>query len=519
MKQVPRGRGARFGERRGCIGERQRIPANGAVCLSAMWRMLLLTILLAAIPAVLRAQEPDWRTCRGAAGAGGEAPVLHDCRPVVGVIDPQDRELWLRAVVRRPAGDDPAALYVVGLAASEAWLNGQRLGANGRPGASRSAETPGRYEAAFPIPERIWRPADNVVVVRMSSFHGMVRLDHPVPGLLVAPYPWPSRAVPLAAAFIAAGALFAAAFGFGVIHSLRRTASSLTLAALAAVSGLQAVLESLRVLVPYAYPVHGWRLVGIWVLSAAFAVLLTSWVVARFWPQARRPAITLAVVAVGLTCIAPGFDMKTTLALMVGLALSAALTAAAVYRRLPGARLTLVWLGLFLAVGLIFPLWLIDLSYFLFAAGLVLSLLMAEVVRLGRSDQQREMALIRAADRPDCLTVASARGVERVPVADILAVVGADDYVELRLTDGRRLLHSARLDRLETELPGAFLRVHRSVIANLAHVRGFERDGGQGRLLMPEGATLPISRNRLPAVREALDDARLFNRSNPAFEA
>lgn len=470
--------------------------------------MLLIAILLASLPTAARVQEQgrdqDWQACHGEPGAA--APVLHDCRPVEGVIDPQGRELWLRSVVHRPAGDEPAALYVVGVASSEVWLNGQRLGANGRPGVSPSTETPGRYEAAFPIPERVWRPAENVVVIHMSSFHGSVRLDGPIAGILVAPWPWPSRAVLLAVTFIAAGALFAAAFGFGVIHSLRRTGSSLTLAAMAGVSGLQAILESLRILVPYAYPVHGWRLVGIWVLTAAFAILLVSYVVSRFWPRASRPLIVFALVAVGATGLAPGFDLKTWLALLAGMALSAVAAAVAVGRRVPAARWTLIYLGAFMATGLLFPAWLVDLSYFLFAAGFVLPLLMAEVVRLGRDDQERETALTRAAARPNCLTVASARGVERVPLEDIVAVVGADDYVELRLTDGRRLLHAARLDRLETDLPATFLRVHRSVIANLVHVRGFERDSGRSRLLMDEGAPLPISRNRLAAVRDALDE-------------
>ncbi len=475
-----------------------------------MWRMLLFTILLVSLPTALQAQEAVWQSCRGEPGAG--APILHDCRPVEGAIDPQGRELWLRSVVRPPAGDDPAALYVVGVASSEVWLNGQRLGANGRPGASAATEAPGRYEAAFPIPERMWRSADNVVVVHMSSFHGVVRLDRPMAGIVVAPWPWPSRTVPLAITFVAAGALFAAAFGFGVIHSLRRTGSSLVLAAMAAVPGLQAVLESLRVLVPYAYPVHGWRLVGIWALTAAFALLLVSYVATRFWPQARRPLVALAVVAVGASGFAPGFDLKSGLALMIGVGLSATAAAIGVLHRRPGARPALVYLGVFMAIGLLFPVWLIDLSYFLFAAGLVLPLLMVEVVRLGRDDREREAALTHAAARPNCLTVASSRGVERVPLGDIVAVVGADDYVELRLTDGRRLLHAARLDRLEAELPASFLRVHRSVIANLAHVRGFERDGGRGRLLMREASPLPISRNRLSAVRDALEAPDLFVR-------
>lgn len=471
-----------------------------------MWRILLLAILLSAFPATLSAQvqAPDWQACRHVPGAAG--PALTDCRPVDGVIDPQGRDLWLRAVVSRPSGDDPVALYVVGAASSEAWLNGQRLGANGRPGASASTETPGRYEAALPISDRLWRPADNVVVIHMSSFHGLVRLDSPIAGIVVAPYPWPSRTALLAIAFVTAGALFAAAFGFAVIHGLRRTGSSLTLAALAGVSGLQAMLESLRALTPYAYPVHGLRLVGIWALTAAFAVLLVSYVVSRFWPGARRSLMAATVVAVIATCLAPGFDMKTVLALMVGLGVSVAV---AVWRRQEGARATLAYLAVFMVVGLAFPTWLVDLSYFLFAAGLLLPLLMVEVVRLGRDDQKREGALARAVARPHCLTVASARGVQLAPLADIVAIVGADDYVELRMSDGRRLLHAARLDRLEDDLPPTFLRIHRSAIANLSHVSGLERDGGRSRLLMRDAPPLPISRNRLPAVRDALDAATL----------
>ena len=474
-----------------------------------MVRALLLTLFLIWLPGVAGAQ--DWETCRGEPGASG--PVLSDCRPVEGTIDPQGRELWLRAAIDRPAEQGPHALYIGGVASSEIWLNGRMLGANGRPGASAQAEVPGRYQAAFPIGETVWRAGGRAggdeLIVHMSSFHGGLRLDQPIAGLVVHDYPLPTRPIALAMTFVAAGALLAAAFGFGVIHALRRTGSSLTLAAMAGVAGAQAILETLRTLVPYAYPVHVWRLVGIWALTAVFALLLVSYVGSRFWPRARRAMIGLAFVGIALSWLVPGFDLKTIAALTVGVGLAAVAAAVAVWRRQPGARLTLAYLAVFVAVGLIFPEGLVDLSYFLFAAGLVLPLLMTEVVRLGRDDQEREIALTRAAARPNCLTVASARGVLRVPLAEIVAVVGADDYVELRLTDGRRLLHAARLDRLETELPGGFLRVHRSVIANLAHAQGYERDGGRGRLLMGEGAALPISRNRLPAVRDALEGANL----------
>ena len=113
----------------------------------------------------------------------------------------------------------------------------------------------------------------------------------------------------------------------------------------------------------------------------------------------NEPAIALAAPSVS----------QTTAKVGGGRGSLASLTAAS-----PGARLILAYLGVFMAIGLLFPAWFIDLSYFLLAAGLVLPLLMVEVVRLGRNDQAREVALTRAAARPNCRTIALSRGVQRV---------------------------------------------------------------------------------------------------------
>jgi DNA-binding LytR/AlgR family response regulator len=470
-----------------------------------MWRTLLLAGLMAGIATLARAQEPSWRICQG--GLGADGPVLTDCRPIDGVIDPQGREIWISATVPAPIDGRPHALYIGGVASSEAWLNGKRLGANGRPGPSARLEAPGRYQIGLPIRETAWRSGGNDLVLHMSSFHGGLRFDRPIMAATVGPYPYPTNLALLAVTFVAAGALMAAAFGFGVIHALRRTASSLVLAAMAGVAALQAVVESLRSLFAYPYPLHAWRMGAIWALSAAFSVMLVAYVAGRFLPGGRRRMVALALVAVGATALAPGFDLKTGSALLVGVLLALVAAAVGVRRRQPGAPATLGYLALFLALGVAFPEWLVDLSYFLLAAGLFLPLLMVEVVRLGRDDRGREAALTRAASRPDRLTVASARGVELVPVSEILAVVGADDYAELRLAGGRNVLHAARLDQLEAQLPHGFLRVHRSVIANLAQVQRLERQDGGGRLHMREGPPLPVSRSRLPALREALDEA------------
>lgn len=468
-----------------------------------MWRILLLTLVLTALAPLARAQDAAWQACHGVSGP--EGPVLSDCRPIRDIVDPQGRELWVRSTIPAPSDTRPRALYVAGVAASEAWLNGARLGANGLPGSTAREETPGRYQAVFPIRETRWRPGANTVVLRLSSFHGGLRFDRPMSAMVVMPYPYPQRTALLAITFVAAGALLAAAFGFGVIHAMRRTGSSLTLAAMAGLAALQAIVESLRTLFDYPYPLHAWRMSAIWVLAAAFAILLTTYVAGRFLPKARGLMTGVALGVVGATALLPGFDIKTVWALILGAALAAAPAAVGVWRRAPDARLTLAYLALFLALALIFPEWLADFSYFLLAAGMVLPLLMVEVVRLGRDDRGREAALTRAASRPDRLTVASARGVELAPLAEILAIVGADDYVELRMVGGRSLLHAARLDGLAAQLPESFLRVHRSVIANLDHVQRLERDGDRWRLHLSEGAPLPVSRSRQPALREALD--------------
>jgi len=472
-----------------------------------MWRTLLLGLLLASFTTLTRAQDRPWQACQGMVGPAG--PVLSDCRPIQDFVDPQGRELWIRSTIDAPSalpGDTrPRALYLAGVAASEAWLNGQRLGANGRPATTAREEIPGRYQAVLPIRETIWRPGGNTLVLRLSSFHGGLRFARPMSAMVVLPYPYPQRTALLAVTFVTAGTLLAAAFGFGVIHAIRRTGSSLVLAAMAGVAALQAIVETLRSLFDYPYPLHAWRMGAIWALAAAFAILLVSHVAARFLPKARRLMIGLALGVVGATALLPGFDVKTVWALILGVALAALPAAAGVRLRIPGARPTLAYLALFLALALAFPEWLADLSYFLLAAGLVLPLLVVEVVRLGRDDRGREAALTRAASRPDRLTVASARGVELAPIAEILAVVGADDYVELRMIGGRSLLHAARLDGLTTQLPANFLRIHRSVIANLNHVQRLERDGDRWRLHLSEGAPLPVSRSRQPALREALD--------------
>jgi DNA-binding LytR/AlgR family response regulator len=111
-------------------------------------------------------------------------------------------------------------------------------------------------------------------------------------------------------------------------------------------------------------------------------------------------------------------------------------------------------------------------------------------------------ALGRALDRspprtpgPASLAVRSAGRIVLAAFADIVAVSGADDYVEVVLADGRRFLHDTSLQDLERRLPRGFLRVHRSHIVNVAHVQGIRTLPGRRRVLEVGGAAeIPVSR-------------------------
>ncbi|MBI1196921.1 MAG: DNA-binding response regulator [Phenylobacterium sp.] len=425
------------------------------------------------------------------------------CRPVPWYrIDAQKRLIWVIAQVRgTPTG--PMRVHISSMAASEVWFNGVLIGRNGRPAADPADERPGLMDASFPIPPDLWRADGNEIALRMSGHLSPVRLGAPTHAFGIAPdRPAPRGAWRLAPTLVAAGALLAGCLYFLALAILERTRSSALLAALSGAALLQAGAEMWRSLLPYAYPVQAVRLVVILAAAWAFAVLLSAFAGERFLARRRwlPPALTAAAGAVAAV-LPIGFDTRTGLALILGAGVSAVAAALGLRRGAPGARAALAALGGFLALLLAAPDAFLDLSLFMVMAALALALLVAEVVRLRRLATAREDELVRAATRPDSLSVAAGRGVEIVRLDHIAAIVGADDYAELRLTDGRTLLHAARLDQLEQTLPPPFLRVHRSAIANLAHARRLSARGGRWGLEMAAGEPLPVSRARLAGVR------------------
>lgn len=92
-------------------------------------------------------------------------------------------------------------------------------------------------------------------------------------------------------------------------------------------------------------------------------------------------------------------------------------------------------------------------------------------------------------------------------VADICVVTAQDNYSEVFLADGAKVIVRKSLRAWEESLPlPPFARAHRTHLVNLRHVTRYERDTDEHTLLFLEGVAAPVavSRDRWPELRERL---------------
>lgn len=99
-------------------------------------------------------------------------------------------------------------------------------------------------------------------------------------------------------------------------------------------------------------------------------------------------------------------------------------------------------------------------------------------------------------ERPQRFLTKSGNTASVVAVSDIEWIEAADYYVCLHAGGKRHLLRES-IRALETKLdPKKFIRVHRSAIVNLDHVREIHRDGqSEGWVLLSTGARVRLNRN------------------------
>ena len=101
------------------------------------------------------------------------------------------------------------------------------------------------------------------------------------------------------------------------------------------------------------------------------------------------------------------------------------------------------------------------------------------------------------------LFVRSGRAIIPIAVDSVSWFAADGDYVAVHVGRSRHLVHVA-LSRLEARLdPARFVRIHRTSIVNLDHVKAFKRLG-KGRLVaeLIDGKLLEVSRSKARELRE-----------------
>ncbi|MDN3645447.1 LytTR family DNA-binding domain-containing protein [Pontixanthobacter aestiaquae] len=88
--------------------------------------------------------------------------------------------------------------------------------------------------------------------------------------------------------------------------------------------------------------------------------------------------------------------------------------------------------------------------------------------------------------------------IQPIDIADIISIIGADDYAEVNTTEGSHLVRNT-LAKFETSLdPDQFLRVHRSRIVNIHKIDRAE-SVGDGRMILHMEGGIPIKTSRAGA--------------------
>jgi DNA-binding LytR/AlgR family response regulator len=448
-------------------------------------------------------------------------------------LDPQGRELWARLdfTVDQEWIDTsgPKGVFISGLVASELYLNGVMIGANGQPGADRASESPGRIDYAAHAPRDLFVAGDNTLVVHLSGHQGVLKLTAPMQGLFLDEYGSPTADI---LSYYWSGLIMLGVFILGVMVFLAMAARSeereapIILALISASLGAQLLIETSRGLVSYPYPLHDARLIGIVLSAYGFSLSLIAYGLKEFtalsFRQRLKALAGAALILLAPIALARGFDAKTwtTLALAFGLVALGAGHAALKGRR--DAWPYAAGFSFAMVLALLTQSRFIDLHLYWLGAVFLIALFIRQALSLIREQARRRaetrraealdaaLALAQQASEPAVLTLESAGRTDYVRTEEIIRIQGAGDYVDLVYSDGRTVLYTLTLTALEQRLPPTFLRVHRSHIVNTAHVVRLEREpGGGGRLVLTTGAEAPVSRRIMPKVRSALSQTSL----------
>ena len=319
-------------------------------------------------------------------------------------VDPQGRILWIRASVTLPEGfdvrSDPLGVHVAATGSWEAYWNGVFVGRNGVPGATRATEVPGKIDADVFVPPALIRDGQNLLALRISSFHVGRTLRAPIQAIAIERYAYlAARGLgmhPLTASV--AGALLLGSVYFAVMFFLdRKDHTSLLLSLLALAVLGQFLAEFARRFVAYGYPLHALRVDLILAFAVATSVLLVTYVARQYSPRRLKTIVASTTVLVALSAtLVPGYDAKTMMSLLVALLITLAVAAVGAYAKAVGAWGTVAAIGGVLAVLVLDAARFLDQSYYVAVTVLLLFLFIRQAWALRVAQRQSSAAELRA---------------------------------------------------------------------------------------------------------------------------
>ncbi|MFI5188495.1 MAG: LytR/AlgR family response regulator transcription factor [Chitinophagales bacterium] len=112
--------------------------------------------------------------------------------------------------------------------------------------------------------------------------------------------------------------------------------------------------------------------------------------------------------------------------------------------------------------------------------------------------QQLEILMekLRSTKQVNKIALPSMEGLQMIPVDSIISCESDDNYTELKLKNGKKLLVTRSLKDLEECLETySFIRVHRSHVVNLNEIEKYVKGEG-GYLVMSDGTTIDVARTK-----------------------
>lgn len=105
----------------------------------------------------------------------------------------------------------------------------------------------------------------------------------------------------------------------------------------------------------------------------------------------------------------------------------------------------------------------------------------------------------------ECLRVKSQRGIQIIPMSEVVCFIADGKYVTAKHSGGDTLIEDS-LAALEDKHAGLFTRCHRSALVRIGAISGLDRtpDGGHCLVLSDQNYTLPVSRRHLADIRGIL---------------